>query len=457
MRIPIIKAEAELPRIPVTATTQGAGQEGRAMAELGGVVQRIGLDLAETQQRIRMSRELAQAELDMEAANRDIVANLKLKADPDTYVQDWANQFQEITARKLENVKGVRTRAAVEQLFSRIATREIGQQKDYANKLWIETEQTEVAKALQGYAAEGRFQDGMKLIDSAKELYSPKELLTLKGTFKASYDAIQKELADVAADQAIMKDPKQAVIDLKTKTYLPNLEPMQRQDKVEKARAAAKVWDNEQEMKLKEAEIAAKDEEEREIANKFMAGDYKDAFNLTLISTRLSGPEKRVWSNAIDSASSGKSIHTDYTLYRKLSLQASEGLIKDPTELYSLIDKGLTIENVNQLKTIIADAEKPEKEFENNAVNTAIQRGNRQILKPDPLSISSFLGESEHQAHLFESALRRALEKEQDYKKRLEMVDPEGEYFNRLLQTYDVDITTPSTSGKKRKTLTFYD
>ena len=243
-----------------------------------------------------------------------------------------------------------------------------------------------------------------------------------------------------------------------SKDYLPNLEPMQRQDKVEKAKAAAKVWENEQETKLKEAEKAAKEKEEREIGNKFLTGNYKDAFGMVLRSKRLTGDEKRTWNNAIKTASEGKSITTDYELYRKLSLQASEGTIEDETELYKLIGKGLTIQNVNTLKGIMKDAADPAKQHETELTKLAISSGKKRILKPDPLTLFAFQADSEKQAFLFEHALRAELEKEEDYATRLRMLTPgTKEYIiDTLVNTYDLDMMGTSKPDKERKPLSFY-
>jgi len=458
MRIPIIKTTEQLPQRPITATTQGAGRTWKAAEQLSGVISDIGLDLAQTQQRIRMARDVAQAEFDMEQTNKDIVAELRLEPNHDTYFKDWLDKFQFASNDMLIKAKGPKTKAAMEQALSRIATRETRKQKDYANQLWIDTEKAGDLRILDSYATEGKLDEGIAYLDKRSDLYNPVELEKLKGSFRSSYEKIQKDLADVAADQAIMKDPNQALSDLKNKNYLPGLESMQRQDKIEKAKAAAKVLKNEQGKKLKEAEKAAKEEEEREIGNKFLTGDYKDAFDMVLRSKYLTGDEKRTWNNAIETASLDKPITTDYEIYRKLSLRASEGLIEDPAELYKLIGKGLTIENVNTLKGIMKDAADPAKEWENTLTKIAIRSGTGRILKPDPLSISAFLGDSEKQAHLFEVALRKELKAEPDYHKRLNMLDPDSKEYivERLVQTYDIDMTEMPKPGKERKPLSYY-
>ncbi|GAI37409.1 unnamed protein product [marine sediment metagenome] len=74
MKIPLIKATEELPRIPVIATTEGAGQAAQAVGQLSGLARDIALDLAQKQQGIKRARQVAQAEIAMEKTNRDIIA-----------------------------------------------------------------------------------------------------------------------------------------------------------------------------------------------------------------------------------------------------------------------------------------------------------------------------------------------------------------------------------------------
>jgi hypothetical protein len=134
----------------------------------------------------------------------------------------------------------------------------------------------------------------------------------LSGVFEADFaakwkiglaDKAQKyqiDLADVAADKAIEANPRLASINLRDPKYLPELLPKQRQDKIEKAIAATKIFDNEQKTKLKELEKEQHDADERNIGDLFMKGSYKDAYLLAQSSKVLSGDEKRTWANAID-------------------------------------------------------------------------------------------------------------------------------------------------------------
>ena len=123
-------------------------------------------------------------------------------------------------------------------------------------------------------------------------------------THKLSWEGKAKQyaidLADVTADKLIEANPKQASIDLRDSKVIPNLLPKQRRDKVEKAIAASKIFDAEQEKKAKEAEKLAHDKEERELGNLFLQGNYKDAYLFAQKSNLLSGDEKRIWGNSIE-------------------------------------------------------------------------------------------------------------------------------------------------------------
>ncbi|GAH46648.1 unnamed protein product, partial [marine sediment metagenome] len=134
MKIPIIRATEELPRIPVTATTEGAGRAAQAVGQLSGLARDISLDLAQKQQGIKRARQVAQAEIAMEQANKDIIAKLRLEPNHETYFEDWLSEFEFASTDMLIKAKGPKTKAVMEQALSRIATREARQQKDYANQ-----------------------------------------------------------------------------------------------------------------------------------------------------------------------------------------------------------------------------------------------------------------------------------------------------------------------------------
>jgi len=117
---------------------------------------------------------------------------------------------------------------------------------------------------------------------------------------------IQQKAVDFSKATIIEKiriAPKEAYLDLHDPNYLPDLKGTDREQAKNTALSASKVQDNEIEKRQKEAEKLEHDNEDREIANLFMAGDLKGAFTLAQTSKRLTGDEKRVWANAIDTKS----------------------------------------------------------------------------------------------------------------------------------------------------------
>jgi len=130
-------------------------------------------------------------------------------------------------------------------------------------------------------------------------------------TFEKSAKTVASDLADVKADKAIMANPGQAYINLQDSKYLPDLLPKQRQDKIEKANATFKVFGNEQEKKLKEQQKIAHDDEDRQVGDLFMKGEYTQAYSLAQQSKFLTGDEKRTWATSIESASKVKEDEID--------------------------------------------------------------------------------------------------------------------------------------------------
>jgi len=130
-------------------------------------------------------------------------------------------------------------------------------------------------------------------------------------TFEKSAKTVASDLADVKADKAIMANPGQAYINLQDSKYLPDLLPKQRQDKIEKANAAFRIFGNEQEKKLKEQQKLAHDDEDRQVGDLFMKGEYTQAYSLAQQSRYLTGDEKRTWATSIESASKVKEDEID--------------------------------------------------------------------------------------------------------------------------------------------------
>lgn len=124
-------------------------------------------------------------------------------------------------------------------------------------------------------------------------------------------EKIGVDTADVTADKLIMADPAQAFISLSDTKFLPALPQKVRQDKIEKASSAFKIWQGEQDKKLKESNKLNHDNEERDIGNLFMAKDYAKAYTMAFSSKYLSGDEKKTWSTAIEAAAKEKAEKAD--------------------------------------------------------------------------------------------------------------------------------------------------
>lgn len=129
--------------------------------------------------------------------------------------------------------------------------------------------------------------------------------------FDKNIDKIVADLDDVKADRAIRFNPGKAFVDLHDSKYLPNLPLKVREDKIDKANAAFKVSQSEQEKKIKEQEKLNHDNEDREIGDLFMKKDFTGAYNKAQLSKHLTGDEKRTWATSIESASKIKEDEID--------------------------------------------------------------------------------------------------------------------------------------------------
>jgi len=151
--------------------------------------------------------------------------------------------------------------------------------------------------------------DIRKAIDSnlVNRVWGENQIRNLESSFK------QKEIdfADVAADQMIMDDPGAAVVKLANKKVLPNLPPKVRQDKIEKAKAAFKVQQNDQAKKLKEAIELAHDNEVKDISNDYMNGNFTQGFIKVLDNKLLTGVEQRTWAKSFSDAAKESGKPTD--------------------------------------------------------------------------------------------------------------------------------------------------
>jgi len=311
MRIPIIRADEPLSQIPVTATTQGAGRAWDAIGNLGATIAGISADIAERQTNIRIATNTAQAENDFEAFNMDTVNELRKKGNPETYYQEWANKIIPKAKELVAQAKGPRERAAIELRLNQIGQRELVEQKYYANKLSIETEMASRDQSLINYANQGKLKEGLDLIEATKDLDGPKKNLKVKEDYKAFFEKRQEEIDKAKGIEAIRIDPRQAYMDLHDPNYLPHLTGTDREQYKNNALSASKILEGEQEKKAKEAEKLAHDKEDRQIGDLFLAGNYKDAYVLTQGSKFLTGDEKRIWGNAIDTKTKEKAEVVD--------------------------------------------------------------------------------------------------------------------------------------------------
>lgn len=151
-----------------------------------------------------------------------------------------------------------------------------------------------------------------------------------------NFDGIAKQtennLDDVAADKAIMNNPIQARLDLEEHKNYPSLLPKQRQDKIEKANAAIKIFEHENKRAQEEAEKKAHDDDDRQIGNFFMAGKLNQAYTFAQSSKFLSGDEKRVWANSIKEKSEKKEpIKDNPAVYYNTLLKLKELNLDDPS------------------------------------------------------------------------------------------------------------------------------
>lgn len=175
MRIPIIQATEELKQIPVTATTQGAGRTWKAVEQLSGQVQDIGLDIEERKKRIKMYTDLSEIEMDMQKTNEDLVLKLRSNPDPDNYFSDWNSGFSKLGEERIKNIKSPETRMRAQVAVKGMQTRELVEQKHYGNKLFIETMQAKTERLLDYYEKKGDLESGQSLIEEVTlhGIYSP--------------------------------------------------------------------------------------------------------------------------------------------------------------------------------------------------------------------------------------------------------------------------------------------
>jgi hypothetical protein len=82
-------------------------------------------------------------------------------------------------------------------------------------------------------------------------------------------------------------------------------------DMLELAKSASKIKLDEDKKKLDEQKKTNHDNDEKEIGNLFMKGEYSKAYTIALGSNNLGGDEKKTWANAIDIASKAEKEKID--------------------------------------------------------------------------------------------------------------------------------------------------
>ncbi len=112
--------------------------------------------------------------------------------------------------------------------------------------------------------------------------------------------------------QKIILDPIQTEIDLIGGRYDSFLKTQDaKADMLEQVNRASKIQLNENEKKIKEQQKIAHDDEDRQVGDLFMKGEYTQAYSLAQQSKFLTGDEKRTWATSIESASKVKEEKID--------------------------------------------------------------------------------------------------------------------------------------------------
>ena len=208
-----------------------------------------------------------------------------------SFNQNASRAYDNITARKYK-VLEEQGRIEIGQSVDNAATEYASASDEITKKIIAKRTELEIRRAIESNLVNPVW--GENQIRSIETLFKQKEV----------------DLADVAADQAIMANPAEARIKLKDKNYLPDLPPKVRQDKLEKAEKAYKVQKSERDSKLKEATKLAHDTEEKEIGKLYMQGKYTEGFIRVLDSKLLNGDEIKTWGKSFVDAAKAAEIPT---------------------------------------------------------------------------------------------------------------------------------------------------
>jgi len=231
--------------------------------------------------------------------------------------------------------------------------------------------------------------------------------------------------ADVIADKLIENNPAGAADILRDKEFLPALPEKVRQDKVEKATAAKKVFDNELESKRKEALKVAHNDEERAVGDLYMKGEYSKAFAVAQNSKLLTGDEKKIWANSIKEASKEADPFkkTDYEYFWEQLKLAQAGEISNPDAIIPLPNK-LSREDANTLRETANRALDPVNKTANEMERKALSAVEE--MAKEGSSFFGYTTEDKEAAYNAWSALKLVLDDVKDPGKKIDMLNPKS-------------------------------
>lgn len=330
MKIPIIQADYPLQVVNQPNVGLGAATAARASGQVIDLVGEVARQQGELREKEKIAQDTLTA-LEIDNQIRKETADLE-----QSFAMD--SDYQNFDKKMAEGLKAIQSKIQLQDPSNALKISVQRSLNHYSNNL-----ATSVASRKykiindRGQVAIGEF------VDNAAEEYAATDDPTEKAIIKKKTEmqirtmidsngvdpvwgenqirgfekyAKQRETdaADVAADKAIMANPAQAAINLRDRGYLPNLTPKQRQDKVEKAEATAKIQEHEAEQKLNKAKEDARKAVNQQIGNLYMAGDFTKAYALTQSSGALEGTEKRSWADAIKNASAMKPEQVDSKL-----------------------------------------------------------------------------------------------------------------------------------------------
>ncbi len=331
----------------------------QALSGIGQQLQRIGniqAKIAEKEQLASDTLEAARIQRELDAESLKIDESYHNRSDYDKFEPDLENTLNEIQGRIFPKGATPRLNNVVQKSFDSFANTKRVQVKAQKWKVMGDTGKVELTNLYDSMVrqwAEEPDPEKRNLLKTAfriqaetmKNNYAVDPLWAedLVDKFDASAEKTAIDMADVAADKLIESDPANAAELLKNKNLLSDLPPKLRQDKIEKANAAKKVYDNEVEQKRKEAEKKAHDAEDGKITSFYINGEYHKAFLALKNSKFLTGAETRAWKNAIESASKEETIDSKVYTDLKRNVFVNPEQISE-TDIWMRSGNGITAE-----------------------------------------------------------------------------------------------------------------